>query len=275
MENWFSGDIIANGINIHYHRTGGDKSAVLIAHGVTDNGITWRRIAGALQQDYDVIMYDQRGHGFSDAPQSGYTFEVHAEDMAGLIAALGLKRPHIISHSGGAAAAAILAATYSDLPASLVLEDPPWGNGWGGWDAMTAGIKEWFLSLGPMTRKDLITACREENPGWREEEIALWVDSKLQVNPNVVQTFDQPAPLWRNTVRQITCPLLLIVGDPERGAVTTSEDIQEIATIWHRGQSVHIAGAGHVVHHDCFEEFVATVKSFLADVIGEQTDSYG
>ena len=58
MENWFSGDIIANGINIHYHRTCGDKSAVLIAHGVTDNGITWRRIAGALQQDYDVIMYD-------------------------------------------------------------------------------------------------------------------------------------------------------------------------------------------------------------------------
>jgi pimeloyl-ACP methyl ester carboxylesterase len=95
------------------------------------------------------------------------------------------------------------------------------------------------------------------------------------VNLNVVQTFDQPAPLWRETVRQITCPILLIAGDPDKGAVTTPEDVQEIAAVWRRGQSVHIDGAGHMVHYDRFEAYVAAVKSFLADVIGEQPDSYG
>ena len=268
MANWSAGDIIANDINIHYHRTGGNKPALVIAHGVTDNGISWKRIAGALEQDNDVIMYDQRGHGFSDAPQSGYTFGDHAEDMVGLITALNLDRPHIIGHSGGAAAAAILAATHSNLLTSLVLEDPPWGNGWGGWDAMTAGLREWVLGLGPMTREELNAACRESNPGWPEEEIALWVDSKLQVNPNVVQTFDQPAPLWRDTVRQINCPILFIAGDPDKGAVNTPDDVQEIAAIWHKGQSVHIGGAGHMVHYDRFEAYVAAVKVFLADVMG-------
>ena len=102
MSNWFSGDIVSSGIRIRYHRTGGDKPTLLIAHGVTDNGLSWSRFARAMEQNYDVILYDRRGHGFSDAPESGYTFRDHAEDMAGLITALGLDRPHILGHSGGA-----------------------------------------------------------------------------------------------------------------------------------------------------------------------------
>lgn len=100
MANWFTGDIVVNGIKIHYHRTGGDKPTLVIAHGVTDNGISWSRVARALEQDYDVIMYDRRGHGFSDAPQSGYTFEDHAEDLVNFIVALNLDRPCVMGHSG-------------------------------------------------------------------------------------------------------------------------------------------------------------------------------
>jgi pimeloyl-ACP methyl ester carboxylesterase len=263
MTAWLTDTIIANGINIHYHRTGGNKPALLIAHGVTDNGLCWSRFARAFEQDYDIIMYDQRGHGLSDAPQSSYSFEEHADDMFGLIKALKLERPHIVAHSGGAAAAAILAANHPDLPTSLVLEDPPWGNGWGGWDAMSAGIQEWFLSLGSMTRDELIAACKDNSPSWTEEDITLWAESKLQVNQNVAATFDQPEPAWRDTIRQITCPILLITGDPDKGAVNTSDDVQEIAANWRNGHSVHIEGAGHVVHWDQFDAFVTAVKSFL------------
>lgn len=46
----------------------------MIAHAVTDNGITWTRVARALEADYDVVMYDRRGHGLSDASESGYAF---------------------------------------------------------------------------------------------------------------------------------------------------------------------------------------------------------
>jgi pimeloyl-ACP methyl ester carboxylesterase len=268
MENWTSGNIIANGIYLHYHRTGGDKPAVLIAHGVTDNGLTWKRIAEALQPDYDVILYDQRGHGLSAAPKTGYDFADHAEDMAGLIAALGLERPHIIAHSGGAAAATVFAATYAEIPASLVLEDPPWGRGWGGWMTTTTGLKEWFRGIKAMSREELTRVGQDENPGWREEEITLWVESKLQVHPQVIQTFDQPEPLWGNTLPQITCPLLLIVGDPEQGGVMTPADVQGMASVWQNGRSVHIAGAGHVIHHDRFAEFMTAVQAFLTDVGG-------
>ncbi len=59
MAHWFIGETIANGIGIHYHRTGGDKPALVLSHGSTDNGLFWTRAARSLERDYDVIMYDQ------------------------------------------------------------------------------------------------------------------------------------------------------------------------------------------------------------------------
>ena len=65
---WQSGDIETNGIRMHYHRTGGDKPALVLSHGATDSGLCWTRVARVLEADYDVIMPDARGHGRSDAP---------------------------------------------------------------------------------------------------------------------------------------------------------------------------------------------------------------
>jgi hypothetical protein len=39
VDTWIAGDIIANGIKIHYHRTGRDKSALVLAPGIADNGL--------------------------------------------------------------------------------------------------------------------------------------------------------------------------------------------------------------------------------------------
>lgn len=264
MRSWSSADIVSNGIRIRCHRTGGNKPALLIAHGVTDNGLSWSRFARAMEQDYDVILYDQRGHGFSDTPETGYTFLEHAEDMAGLITALQLQRPHILGHSGGAVAAAILAANHPHLLASLILEDPAWGTGWGAWDAMTPGMIDWFQETVAKTRPELVAMCRESNPNWLVEEVELWADSKVQVSPNVVQTFQQAEPEWQEIVRQITCPILLIVGDKDMSSVNTPEDVKAIASVWRDGRAVSIDGAGHMVHYDRFEAYLAVVKTFLA-----------
>jgi hypothetical protein len=39
MNDWSSGDIVANGITLHYQRTGGAKPQIVLAHGLTDNGL--------------------------------------------------------------------------------------------------------------------------------------------------------------------------------------------------------------------------------------------
>ena len=85
---WRSGFVEANGIRLHYTRTGGDKPPLVLAHGVTDDGLCWAATAAALAPEYDAVMVDARGHGTSDAPERGYGPLEQAGDLAGVIAAV-------------------------------------------------------------------------------------------------------------------------------------------------------------------------------------------
>ncbi len=109
MPSWKSGYIDANGLRLHYTRTGGDKPAVVLAHGVTDDGLCWTPVAEELAPEYDVIMVDARGHGRSDGPEAGYDPALQAADLHGVIAGLGLQKPAILGHSMGAATTVVLA----------------------------------------------------------------------------------------------------------------------------------------------------------------------
>src|SRR5947209_8586918 len=126
LATWSEGRVKANGITIHYHRTGGaGKPPVLLLHGITDNGLCWTRVARSLEESYDLVMPDARGHGQSDGPAGGFSIDLLAEDAAALIRALELGRPALYGHSMGAITAAALAARHPDLARTLVLEDPP------------------------------------------------------------------------------------------------------------------------------------------------------
>ena len=70
---WSEGDVFANGIRHHYYRTGGNKPALLLLHGFNEYGLTWLRVAKELEQDYDIIMVDARGHGRSNGIASGFS----------------------------------------------------------------------------------------------------------------------------------------------------------------------------------------------------------
>src|SRR5262249_57398656 len=125
MTPWQSGDVSANGIRLHYTRTGGDKPPVVLAHGFSDDGLCWTPVAEALAPDYDITMVDARGHGLSDAPPQSYGPSDQAADIAGVVGALGLRRPPVLGHSMGAATALAPAGVYPDLPRPIPLADPP------------------------------------------------------------------------------------------------------------------------------------------------------
>ena len=121
---WQSDTIEVNGLRLHYTRTGGDKPALVLAHGFSDDGLCWAPVAEILAPDYDVIMVDARGHGRSAAPEQGYGSAEHVADLAGVISALRLQRPILLGHSMGAMSTLLLAGTYPDLPRAILLEDP-------------------------------------------------------------------------------------------------------------------------------------------------------
>ena len=101
MAGWITGTCKANGIDIHYLRTGGDKPPIVLLHGLMLNGACFTPLARALEENYDVIMPDARGLGDSSVPNHGYCYDDLAADVEGLIDALGLTTPVLLGHSMG------------------------------------------------------------------------------------------------------------------------------------------------------------------------------
>jgi N-formylmaleamate deformylase len=271
MASWQSGDVKANGIRLHYTRTGGAKPPVVLAHGFSDDGLCWTPVAEVLAPDYDVIMVDARGHGRSDAPAHGYGPTDHAADLAGAIAALELRRPAVLGHSMGAATALALAGADPDVPGAILLEDPPaW---WVAASATDAEIEErlaqrrrWIEDLKSKTREELIVAQRAATPGWSEAELGPWADSKLRFNPSAM-TMDPTGSLdWPATLARISCPALLITADPALGAILSDEMAGALQALVPQLRIAHITGAGHSIRRDQFDSYMQVVRGFLGEV---------
>lgn len=275
MSDWFSGDVLANGIKIHIYRTGGDKPPLVLCHGFSDNGLCWVRAARALEKDYDVIMPDARGHGFSDAPVEGYTSEDMAADLAGLIQALGLERPGLVGHSMGADTVAVTAASFPHLAGCAILEDPPWfdrdsprfrerfGLSKEEQEARVQAQRASIVERKRQTREELMALCRENSPAWDEAEVGPWADSKLQLSPHVAARMGAPRAHWSEIASRIACPALLVTADMEAGAIVTPQVAQEVAAANPHIRVVHIGGAGHSIRREQFELFMQAVAAFL------------
>lgn len=269
MAVWSSDEVMVNGVRIHYHRTGGDKPPVVLSHGITDNGLCWTHVARVLESDYDVIMYDARGHGLSEAPPKGYSWEHLADDLVGLIQALALEKPALIGHSMGAETVARAAAARPDLVGRAVLEDPPWRT-----DLLVSDEEretrreEWrdrVLERKSKTREELMAWCRSELPTWPEAELGPWADAKRQLSLNVFQLFEASWKPWQEAAREITCPTLLVTADPEKDAIVTPDMAQEAVDLLLHGRVVRIRGAGHSIHREQFDAYMEAVTQFLSE----------
>src|SRR5262249_18855145 len=155
-----------------------NKQPVVLCHGSTDSGLCWTPVATALEADYDVVMPDARGHGLSDAPDTGYDHQTRAADLAAFIQALKLERPAVGGHSMGASQTLAFAATYPDMLRAAILEDG--GIRMPGWEPPNRGAPGGVLRLQGLTREQVIERGRQAHPEWAEEELGPWADAKLQ-----------------------------------------------------------------------------------------------
>lgn len=272
MQHWTSGTVAANGIHLHYTRTGdGRQPALVLAHGVTDDGLCWAPLAEALAPAYDVIMVDARGHGRSDAPAWGYGPLDQARDLAGVITALGLRAPVVLGHSMGAVTTLALAGLVPDLPGAILLEDPP---AWWLPERSTArveqarAIRAWIESLRGQTQEQLIAGQRAQTPHWSATELERWAAAKLCLRADLDALFD-PDNIrhvdWDALLRQVRCPALLITADVERGALLNTEGVAALQALIPQLRVAHVPGAGHSIRRDQPERFLAVVRSFLEE----------
>ena len=76
-----------------------DRPAVVLVHGLTLNSLAayYFSVAGKLAAaGYHVVMYDQRGHGRSERPHTGYQLEEFTADLLALLDTLGISQPFFL-----------------------------------------------------------------------------------------------------------------------------------------------------------------------------------
>jgi pimeloyl-ACP methyl ester carboxylesterase len=116
------------GIEVYYEEHGSGPHHVLMAHGLFGSvSLSTSCAADIAALGMHVISFDARGHG-----KSGYTGRREdyyrgalAEDLRGLLEALGLTKVSIFGTSMGAGTALMFAIAYPDSVTSLVLRSPP------------------------------------------------------------------------------------------------------------------------------------------------------
>ena len=114
--------ISANGIDINYSIEG-EGDWVTLSHSLACDLQMWDEEAKRLSKRYKVLRYDTRGHGKTSAPSGAYTLELLADDLHGLLAALGVKSTHFVGLSMGGMIGQTYALKYQGVFRSLALCD--------------------------------------------------------------------------------------------------------------------------------------------------------
>jgi len=102
-------------------RNGAPRRTIVLSHALGCDLSMWDTLANELAAENDVVAYDHRGHGQSDAPASLYTMEELAEDAARLVRELNCEPVVWIGLSMGGMVGQELAIRHPELVSGLVI----------------------------------------------------------------------------------------------------------------------------------------------------------
>jgi pimeloyl-ACP methyl ester carboxylesterase len=228
-----------NGVRLGYEMEGHGPPVVLI-HGFPLSRAMWRPQVEALRDRFTVILPDLRGFGESDVPQGDLTMDTYADDVLGLLDALGYDRVALGGCSmGGYVAFRIVARAAARIRALLIADSRAGADSDEGRERRHAAIRrihaegpEGFLSeftaqlVGPTTkarRPAVLEAVRQI--------VGTPPASSLTTGLAAMATRPDSRPL----LASVTVPTLVVVGEedtstPPAAAESTTRSRKPSAT---------------------------------------------
>jgi pimeloyl-ACP methyl ester carboxylesterase len=278
---WTQGKVLANGIHHYYYRTGGNKPPIVCLHGFLEGALTWLRTACALEEEYDVLMIDARGHGRSDGISAGYADMLLADAVA-VIRALYTGPVRVLGHSQGGNTAQFLVAAYPYLVQSLIVEGASDSNEPLNADfANSPGYQTWLNSYVAWLEtvrtqahaERMVSGLSQLPPGMpipAEEDYVAWIDACACVDLDLVRL---GMTLWERSgdaaveleqaQGRITCPTLIM----KSGMFSKPDEpqfIQEEPSERPNVKVIRFVNTGHLIHRDQFDSFIHAVRVFFA-----------
>ena len=243
-----------------------------------DHNLLWPALA-PLAERRQLILYDQRGRGASQAPPGAHTARIEhdAGDLPAIREALGLSTWDVLGHSWGGGLAMLATERDQTAVRRLVLVDSvgPVGN----WQNVL--LRDALPRLGPADRAILEhidqTALLSPEPGvhsaYSRAMYAAWFAdqslaamfspprSESRTGAAVAARLRGDGYDWTALLRAVSVPTLVIHGDKDLLPVSVAREI--VATLRHARLEV-IPDAGHMPFWESPELFFTLIESFLS-----------
>jgi pimeloyl-ACP methyl ester carboxylesterase len=274
-------------LRLHYVDWGNpDAPPLVLVHGGRDHCRNWDWVARRLRKDWHIIAPDLRGHGDSEWSKSAnYSAAAYIYDLAQLIHQLKLAPVTLIGHSLGGMITSRYTGVYPENVRRLVAIEGlgrspkvlaeaariPIDQRLRAW----AGEQRGFAGRHPRryaTIEEATQRMHEANAHLSAEQARhltlhgvyqnedgsfSWkFDNYVRLRPPYDMPQSDTEILWA----RIACPALFIYGK-ESWASDPRTDGR--AAHFSTAEFVSVAGAGHWVHHDKLETFLALVEPFI------------
>jgi 3-oxoadipate enol-lactonase len=258
--------ISANGIDINY-TIEGEGPWLTLSHSLACNLHMWDEEAKRLSKRYKVLRYDTRGHGQTSAPAGAYTLEQLADDLHGLLQALGVNTTHFVGLSMGGMIGQTYALKHPGVFASLTLCDTT-----SRYPAEAAGL--WVDRIKTVETKGMEPLVAPTLERWFTEPFRK---AHPQVIANVAAMIRTTPPMGyagcshaipkinlTARLKEIRCPALVIVGKDDPGTpVAMAEEIHQALP---GSKLVVIPSAAHLSNLEQPDAFNRALDDFLGQI---------
>lgn len=253
-----------DGVTTTVDRWGDSGPVLLCVHGMSGSRRSWLRLAHRFSDRYQVVAYDQRGHG--DSAQSGgpWTLDRGAADVANVAAAIG-GADVLVGHSWGGAV--VIRAGEQTGVRGIAAIDP----------MIVQQDRVWYgefieeLDALFQARDDArATAIRAEHRDWHRDDVEGKVHAlhAMTTEPIAGLRDQNPPESWdlRDEIGVYPKPLLLAMAGRDDSIVPPAV-MDDVAG--HHPANVQIEtfeGQGHSLHRTDFETFAVVLERFLKRV---------
>lgn len=248
------------------------KSAVLFLHGFLGNATNWSDVAESLASDFRTILVDLPGHGKSvDLPDDLYTIKGCASELIALLDDLRIDKVNLVGYSMGGRVALYLATHYQERFRTLVLESSSAGlKGAEEREARQVEDERRAQRLESMPFEQFLRdwysqplfSSVSSRPELFEELVSMRLSGSVKELARSLRFMGtgRMEPLW-DQLATLAIPTVCIAGelDPKFAALA-----RQMAMAIPNCHAMIIPDAGHIVHFEQPDRYIARIHSFLS-----------
>lgn len=255
----------------------GDGPPIVLLHGFTGNGSTWKEIVPVLSGSFQVIAIDIIGHGKTASPVDIKRYEMDsvARDISFILDELELDKTYILGYSMGGRLALSFTALFPCRVNAIILESASPG-------LKTAAEKQ------ERKKQDELLAKRILQKGIKNfvdywEQIPLFATQKrlpLEIQEQIRSQRLSNSPLglansllgmgtgaqpsWWEHLHMLKMPVLLVCGEDDQKFCHIAEEMNLLLP---NAQLSFFEATGHAVHVEHPQKFGTIVEEFLKEVV--------